>query len=116
MVPLAIFFLASHMLVQNDILTWADPLAQFMNPGDEAAAGAKGGVTVELKTHHGHKLADSTHSQDYDVHLSNVVPERVPLAMAKRYAGHKFSQEGFDAIAVDGSISRAEFLANKHEL
>ena len=118
MVPLAIFVLATHMLVQHNILTWEDPLAQFLGPGDAAdgGSGGGGGVAVELKTHHAHKIGDSSHAQDHDAHLANVVPERVPLAMAKRYAGHKFNQAAFDAAkGEDGAISRADFLANKHE-
>ena len=58
----------------------------------------------------------SSHSQDYEKHFSNIVPELVDKATAKRMSGHAFNESAFDAIAVNGKITRADFLANKHEV
>ena len=118
LIPFAVFVVGTWLLVSNNILTWEDPLAQFLNPGD-AAAGSKGGIELDLIQpggNHHHHLHESAHSQNHDLHLESVVPEFVDEGMAKRYAGHKFSKKAFDEAAVDGKISRADFLAGKHEV
>jgi len=115
LIPLGIFLIGTKMLVDANILTWEDPLAQFLDPNAAAgSSGAKGGLELELKSHHHHGV-DSDHDQDHDLHLENIVPPQVDEATAKRFAGHKFSKANFDAVATDGMISREDFLANKHE-
>jgi hypothetical protein len=78
-------------------------------PGGAIKAAAKGPVVLN------NIQLTSSHSQDHDTHLANIVPEWVDKATAKRMAGHAFSEAAFDACAVDGKISRADFLASKHE-
>jgi len=123
LIPLALFVVATWQLIRANILTWDDPLAQFMDPAGAAAgaAAAKGktaGGNVELADSYLH-IATSKHAQNHDTHLANIVPEWVDEKTCKRFAGHMFNQQAFAAVAVDQDgtlkISRADFIANKHE-
>jgi len=123
LIPLAIFVVVTWKLINANILTWDDPLAQFMDPaagGAAGAAGAKGkGGNVELMNHSHLHIATTQHAQNHDEHLENIVPEWVDAKTCQRYAGHLFNPAAFSAVAVDQDgtlkISRADFIANKHE-
>jgi len=118
-IPLALFIIGTYMLINANILTWDDPLAQFLDPTAEAAAGGKSSGVELTVTSHVH-IKETAHAQNHDDHLEAIVPEWVDEKTCKKFAGHLFNKAAFDAVAVDKDgvmkISRADYLANKHEV
>jgi inorganic pyrophosphatase len=122
LVPLAIFIIGTKLLMDYNILTWEDPLAQFLQPGDGGAGGGSEASQriklVELKRSSSVNITETKHNQTPDEHLDAVVPDPVPKGLAKRLSGHTFSEENFNKHSTDGgaTISRKDYLENKHGL
>ena len=125
-IPIVLFIVVTKALVDYNILTWADPLGSLLNsdgsgdvealpfPGINGGGGGGGGAKSELKVVEMPTIA-SDHVQDPTAHTTNVVPERVDKSLAKRLSGHMFNDANFEATAEDGTISRDDFIARKHE-
>jgi K(+)-stimulated pyrophosphate-energized sodium pump len=117
LIPLVLFGILSFLLVDYGILTWVDPLGSFLNADGTHIDGGGGDIEYDIKQHHSHTIELTDHKQSREHHINNLLPEYVDLKTAKRMAGHKFSQENFDALEKDseGRVNRADILAGKHE-
>jgi inorganic pyrophosphatase len=117
LIPLVLFVILSFLLVDYGILTWVDPLGSFLNADGTHIDGGGGDIEYDIKQHHSHTIELTDHKQSREHHINNLLPEYVDLKTAKRMAGHKFSQENFDALEKDseGRVNRADILAGKHE-
>ena len=115
------FCAAAVIIVLPIYESWDDIMKVYVGfmegvPAAKDDDGTKKDAAKSTTTTNTHVELTSSHSQDYDAHFSNIVPELVDKATAKRMSGHAFSETAFDAVAVDGKITRADFLANKHEM
>ena len=61
-------------------------------------------------------ILDTSQEQNANSHFESVIPKRLDAEQAMNFSGHLFSQEEFDKVkGADDKISRADFLAKKHE-
>jgi hypothetical protein len=110
-VPLAIFVIVTYMLVNRKILTWDDPLGDLLEGGEETSSKSTPGVKTPVFV----KL-ESMHEQNHDAHVTNVIPDKIDKATAKRLSGHLFNEDKFNSAQDDeGFITREDFLNRVHE-
>jgi hypothetical protein len=110
-VPLAIFVIITYMLVNRKILTWDDPLGDLLEGGEETSSKSTPGVKTPVFV----KL-ESMHEQNHDAHVTNVIPDKIDKATAKRLSGHLFNEDKFNSAQDDeGFITREDFLNRVHE-